>query len=520
MSTALEYHPLANLFPLIEGKDFEEFCAGIKADGRLHDKIVLLDGQILDGRNRYRACTAVGLTPHSRTFDPKVEGDPLTFVMSKNLHRRHLNESQRAMVAAKLANMPAHRPVADKSANLPTSQADAAKLLNVSTRLVTSAKAVEDKAGPELRRAVEQGQIAVSAAAQAAALPSDVQVQVAEHAASGRMHSVQTILKAGARKTKERALGEKLAALPDKKFGVILADPEWEHVAWSPNGMLKAAGNHYPTSATDKIAGRSVETIAADDCVLFLWAVVPMLPDALKVMAAWGFTYKSHFVWEKLYPGARQGMGYWARINHELLLIGTRGNKLPAPAPGTQAGSIIKATIGAHSEKPEASYALIEAYFPTLPKIELNARRVRAGWTAWGNEAPDHLGGAADMVPPHDPETGEIIEQQSESIGQAVVTAGAATSPVIADDDERRKATMADGSVRETAASPERAAHHPNGGGDHEVTGNAALQTEQMDTSDGAGDGGPIAQAVSPTSADLDIPTFLRRGHADCVVPS
>src|SRR4051812_34871308 len=102
--SALEYHPLANLFPLIEGKDFEEFCAGIKADGRLHDKIVLLDGQILDGRNRYRACQAVGLTPHFRAYDAKVEGDPLAYVFSKNLHRRHLSESQRAMVAAKLAN--------------------------------------------------------------------------------------------------------------------------------------------------------------------------------------------------------------------------------------------------------------------------------------------------------------------------------------------------------------------------------------------------------------------------------
>ncbi len=219
------------------------------------------------------------------------------------------------------------------------------------------------------------------------------------------------------RADRERELADKQRALPDRKFGVILADPEWKHVPWSDTGMRKSADNHYPTTPTDEIAARPVEQIAAADCVLFLWATVPMLPDALDVMGAWGFTYRSHAMWRKIYPGKQQGMGYWLRINHELLLIGTRG-KIPCPAPGDNWGSVIEAPhTGKHSEKPEIFYELIEAYFPNLPKIELNARSARPGWDAWGLEAP--VDGDGTPVA-HDEQTGEVIDDQPAVIAQPV----------------------------------------------------------------------------------------------------
>lgn len=189
------------------------------------------------------------------------------------------------------------------------------------------------------------------------------------------------------RAARERVLGMCQRELPDRKYGVILADPEWKHVPWSDQGMLKAADNHYPTSPTDEICQRPVQTISADDCVLFLWGTAPMLPDALRVMAAWGFTYRSQVIWRKVYPGKQQGMGYWFRVNHELLLLGTRGN-IPCPAPGENWGSVIEAETRGHSVKPDWQYELIEEYFPNLPKIELNARNARPGWDSWGYEAP------------------------------------------------------------------------------------------------------------------------------------
>jgi N6-adenosine-specific RNA methylase IME4 len=109
-----------------------------------------------------------------------------------------------------------------------------------------------------------------------------------------------------------------------------------------------------------------------------------MLPDALRVMAAWGFEFKSSAVWVK----DRVGTGYWFRNAHELLLLGTRGD-IPCPAMGDQWESVIDSPVGAHSEKPEEAYELIEAYFPNLPKIELNARQRRVGWDCWGLECPE-----------------------------------------------------------------------------------------------------------------------------------
>jgi N6-adenosine-specific RNA methylase IME4 len=186
------------------------------------------------------------------------------------------------------------------------------------------------------------------------------------------------------RSEREVELGARQEALPDRRFGVILADPEWRFEPWSrETGLDRSPDNHYPTSALEVIAARDVASIAAADCVLGLWATVPMLPQALGVMNRWGFDYRSHVIWEK----DRIGTGYWFRNAHELLLIGVRGD-VPAPAMGTQFPSVIRAPVGEHSAKPEIFLEMIEAYFPSLPKIELNRRGpARPGWDAWGNEA-------------------------------------------------------------------------------------------------------------------------------------
>jgi N6-adenosine-specific RNA methylase IME4 len=185
----------------------------------------------------------------------------------------------------------------------------------------------------------------------------------------------------GARRVdRERALGAKIAALPVKRYGVIYADPPWRFEPYSRDtGMDRAADNHYPTMDTEAI--RRLEIPAARDCVLFLWATVPMLDQALGVVAAWGFTYKSHFVWVK----DRLGTGLWTRNKHELLLIGTRGT-IPAPEQGRQYESVITAPVARHSSKPFVMHEMIEEMFPHLPRIELFARERFEGWDAWGNE--------------------------------------------------------------------------------------------------------------------------------------
>lgn len=162
----LEDHPLAGIFPLMGDDELKELAADLEANGQ-RDAVWLLDGQILDGRNRYRASQLV------EDFDLRVEHykgrDPLGFVISKNLRRRHLTESQRAMVAANIAEAKKGKP-----ANLPikpVTQTEAAERLHVSPRSVRDAVKVKADGVPELVEAVEKGEATVSAAAEVAKLP-------------------------------------------------------------------------------------------------------------------------------------------------------------------------------------------------------------------------------------------------------------------------------------------------------------------------------------------------------------
>jgi len=189
------------------------------------------------------------------------------------------------------------------------------------------------------------------------------------------------------RAEREQALGSKIMALPDKRYGVIYADPEWLDEVWSEEtGQDRAPANHYPVQSEEIIAARDVPSISAKDCVLFLWTTNQHLRIALNVMEAWGFEYKSNYCWGK----DRISTGRWNRSKHELLLIGVRGN-VPCPAQGEQRESLIMAPKSGHSAKPECFLEMIESYYPNLPKIELNRRGPpRPGWDAWGNEVePD-----------------------------------------------------------------------------------------------------------------------------------
>lgn len=181
----MEFHPLANLFPLLEGAEFTALAEDIRANG-VREPVVLLDGKILDGRNRWRASQSVGVTAPMVEFDG---ADPVAFVISLNLHRRHLNESQRAMVASKVANV-GHGGdrVSEQVANLqlaPVTQSDAADMLNVSARTVAAAVKVRAEGTPELAEAAEQGRVSVSLAAQIAEMPDEAQSAVVARVNAG-----------------------------------------------------------------------------------------------------------------------------------------------------------------------------------------------------------------------------------------------------------------------------------------------------------------------------------------------
>lgn len=161
-------------------------------------------------------------------------------------------------------------------------------------------------------------------------------------------------------------------------FEVLYVDPPWRY-EHAPDDT-RAIENHYPTMRLDEI--KALKVPAADHAVLFLWATSPKLAEALEVMAAWRFDYRTSLVWVK----DRIGMGYYIRGQHELLLVGKRGD-LPVPEPSDRPASVIHAPRLEHSAKPEVVYQLLERMYPTRTLVELFARQSRPGWAAWGNQA-------------------------------------------------------------------------------------------------------------------------------------
>lgn len=370
----MKAHPLAELFPLMEGNQFTALVADIKANGQ-REPIVLYEDKILDGRNRYRACIRAKIEPTFKNYKGK---DPLGFVISLNLNRRHLDESQRAWVARKLCNRPEGRP-SKTTAIAVVSQEDAAVIFNVSIDSIGRANIVHDKGIPELHHAVAQGCVAVSRAAAIAKKPVSFQRFFITKINEGKKSTEATRL------AHRRALPARVAKLPDGKHRVIYADPPWQYNdARQTDDHRESTGaiDHYSTMTFDELKALNIKSLAADDCVLLLWGTFPLLPEALDLLKVWGFEYKQAFVWNKKH-GA---FGSYHDAEAELLFVATIGSCVPEIDKKEK--QIQSFARGKHSHKPEEWRALIDKLWPSGPRIELFRRgNVPRGWKTWGAEA-------------------------------------------------------------------------------------------------------------------------------------
>jgi len=165
--------------------------------------------------------------------------------------------------------------------------------------------------------------------------------------------------------------------LPEGVFDIICGDPPWRYDFSETDS--RAIENQYPTMTVEEI--KELKIPSADNAVLFLCATAPKLREALEVMEAWGFEYKTHAIWDKV----SIGMGYWFRGQHELLLVGTKGEFSPPPPESRVSSLIVEKRMG-HSKKPTLFYEIIERMFPDGSCLELFARDHREGWQQWGNE--------------------------------------------------------------------------------------------------------------------------------------
>ena len=359
--TKMKIHPAAEIFPMLSGEELDSLAKDIKAHGLRHE-LVTYEGELLDGRNRWAACKAAGVDP---SFIEYKGDSPVSFVVSANIKRRQLDPSQRACVAVELEPMFAVEAMKRKAknggdrksqvANLrpPIDKGKASKqaadVVSVSPRMVQYAKEIRTK-DPEAFDLVKLGEVTVNEAKR--------EIKKKEHA----------------------ELVESVKREPQKNLGIaqlVLADPPWRYEHQEASN--RDVENHYPTATVEEICSHKPKV--SDDSILLLWATAPKLLEALQVIKEWGFNYRTHAIWDK----EKQGMGYWFRGQHELLLVGTRGNPKCTPEPA-RVSSVFKEARGRHSKKPICVYEWIEIAFPQLSKLEMYCRSPRKNWAAWGNE--------------------------------------------------------------------------------------------------------------------------------------
>ena len=355
----LRVHPQADgLLPPLAADQRRAFTADIAKRGITTPLEITAAGVILDGRERFHAAHELGIDEVPvRVVSPK---DEVEHILLAALQRRHLSASQRAALALEL----------DSYRELQASARE--------RRLGNLRQNSEGATSPP--RGKSRDQVAAWAGVSARTVQDAATVQrhdreLFERVKAGTLHA-----DLAARRVRRSLRDAQLPAappLPAGPFALLYADPPWQ--LGNPDG-INAPENHYPTLPLSEI--KQLQPSACENAVLFLWAVNCLLPQALEVINAWGFTYKTNLVWVK--PAI--GLGVWTRNRHELLLFATRG-QIGVPEPTQRPDSVIEANRRRHSQKPAAVYELIEQAYPQLSKLELFARGTpRPGWQAWGNE--------------------------------------------------------------------------------------------------------------------------------------
>jgi len=371
-----EFHPVANIFPMMEGDEYAALKADILENGLL-EPIWVHDAKIIDGRNRYRACVETGVEPVFRQWDGR--GSLVTFVVSLNLKRRHLTSSQKAMVATDIEKAIAEE-IAVKERERKSRQFDttfqfvgksvvrdatreAADIVGVNHQYVTDAKAIQAKA-PDIAARVLSGEL--------------------------------TIPKAKAeitRRERDEFLQDSIdIRVPVGKYRTIVIDPPWQMEKILREVAPNQVGFEYPTMTVDQIKDFPIPAeVADDDCHLFMWTTQKFLPYAFQILEAWGFRYVFEMVWHK--PGGFQPFGL-PQYNCEFVLYGRKGT--PEFIDLKAFPTCFDAPRREHSRKPDEFYQLIERVTPG-PRIDIFSREKRGGFDQYGNE-PDKFTEVEDPV--------------------------------------------------------------------------------------------------------------------------
>jgi N6-adenosine-specific RNA methylase IME4/ParB-like chromosome segregation protein Spo0J len=368
-----DVHPAASLFPLMGETELAELAGDIAARGQ-HDPVILHEGKVLDGRNRLTACELAGVQPKLVEWDG-AGGSAVAFVLSKNLHRRHMTDSQRAMIAADF---------------LPLFQEESRARRDAQLRRGSQPPAVSDSTDSPLAPRGANGKSVHKAAVVAGVGARSVErakaVAEAAPAIADQVRAGAVTLKQAEKTIKRAAQVEAVSAYqpPTGRYSVIVADPPWQYEKRAGDATSRGH-TPYPTSPGDEVVElvtSLIAPVADDDCILWLWITNAHLLEGLghDILENLGFTGKTILTWVK----PRMGVGDWLRGQTEHCILAVKGK--PVIRPPTIFGTVLNAPTREHSRKPDEFYAMVQALCPAPAKLDLFAREARPGWAISGAE--------------------------------------------------------------------------------------------------------------------------------------
>lgn len=351
-------HKYADIFPMMDDESFEELKKDIKLNG-LIEAVVLFEDKILDGRNRYKACNELGLKPKITTYSGNT---PIEYVISLNLKRRHLTQSQKAAVA--LDVMPMLEEEAEKRMTLgkklprveDTGKATekAGEIFNVNRKYIQDAKKIKDEKPDEFKE-IKTGKKNISE------VMKEIKIEKRKEDIAQQKKDIE----------------EGKIELPKGKYEVLVVDPPWAYGtidSYDPNGFR--GGSPYPELTVEEL--KNMELPSTDSSVLWLWTTHKFIWDARKLLEHWGFEYKALMVWNK----EKIGMGKWLRMQCEFCLLGIKGK----PTWNlTNERDILTEARRQHSRKPDSFFSMVDKLCVGR-KLDYFGREKRKGWDIFGVE--------------------------------------------------------------------------------------------------------------------------------------
>jgi N6-adenosine-specific RNA methylase IME4/ParB-like chromosome segregation protein Spo0J len=366
------------VMPALGIEDYEALKSDIARRGVLIPVEYDERGNVLDGHHRLQACKELGLTEWPKFIRKGLsEEEKRQHARQLNLARRHLNQEQkRHLIQGQLKDTPQR------------SNRQIASGLGVDHKTVSAARKDLEGTGeiPQLNKTIgTDGKARPAKPIRTAFIDDSNHGRQELFRRAKEIRAQQSDVRQTERIKKIEQISRGNKAFPaGRLYPVIYADPPWRYENPPMGYSTRSIENHYPTMTFEEICALPLSEIAHGDSILYLWATAPALAECMDVIKAWGFQYRTCFVWVK----DKIGMGWHARNQHELLLVAKRGN-IPPPPAESRVGSVIHAPRAEHSAKPAKFYELIERMYPDLAKIELFCRSPRKGWAAWGNQDID-----------------------------------------------------------------------------------------------------------------------------------